>query len=108
MACPSLEGFTHVVHLAGEESPEASLDHVLRSNVVATKNVLDAARYSMTVRRVVLASTNHVQTGETMSEEMPGTLALGDRQFDGRRLISVTDPWTRIRSMLRRRSKSRP
>ena len=74
--CPDLSGFTHVVHLAGVGSPDASFDQVLRGNVVATQNVLEAAKRSGTVRRVVLASTNHVQTGQTMGDGGPGTLDL--------------------------------
>ena len=55
MACPDLSGFTHVVHLAGVGSPDASFEQVLRGNVVATQNVLEAAKRSGTVKRVVLA-----------------------------------------------------
>ena len=73
VACPSLEGFTHVVHLAGEGSPDAPFERVQRLNVVATQNVLEAAKRSGTVRRVVLASTNHVQTGGTMEHDGPGS-----------------------------------
>ena len=43
MACPDLSGFTHVVHLAGVGSPDASFEQVLRGNVVATQHVLEAA-----------------------------------------------------------------
>ena len=73
-ACPSLEGYTHIVHLAGVGSPDASFEDVHRGNVVATKNVLEAAKRSGSVRRVVLASTNHVQTGRCMASGGPGTL----------------------------------
>ena len=74
--CPILEGFTHVVHLAGVGSPDASFEEVLQGNVVATQKVLEAAKRSGTVKRVVLASTNHVQTGGTMGDGGPGTLDL--------------------------------
>ena len=74
--CPDLSGFSHVVHLAGVGSPDASFEQVLRGNVVATQNVLEAAKRSGTVKRVVLASTNHVQTGQTMGDDGPGTLDL--------------------------------
>ena len=76
MACPDLSGFTHVVHLAGVGSPDASFEQVLRGNVVATQNVLEAAKRCGTVKRVVLASTNHVNTGQTMGDGGPGTLDL--------------------------------
>ena len=87
VACPSLEGFTHIVHLAGVGSPDASFEEVLRGNVVATQNVLEAAKRSGTVRRVVLASTNHVNTGQTMGDGGPGTLEPYSRP-----LIRLTDP----------------
>ena len=74
VACPDLSGFTHIVHLAGVGYPDASFEEVLRGNVVATKNVLEAAKRSGTVKRVVLASTNHVNTGAMMSDGGPGTL----------------------------------
>ena len=73
-ACPSLEGYTHIVHLAGVGSPDASFEDVHRGNVVATKNVLEAAKRSGTVKKVVLASTNHVQCGTSMGRGGPGTL----------------------------------
>ena len=73
-ACPDLSGFTHIVHLAGVGSPDASFEEAHLGNVVATKNVLEAAKRSGTVRRVVLASTNHVQAGMLMTEYGPGTL----------------------------------
>ena len=86
--CPSLEGFTHVVHLAGVGSPDASFEEVLQGNVVATQKVLEAAKRSGTVRRVVLASTNHVQTGATMVGGAPGTLA----EDPYRALVTLDDP----------------
>ena len=87
--CPDLSGFTHVVHLAGVGSPDASFEQVLRGNVVATQNVLEAAKRSGTVRRVLLASTNHVNTGQTMGDGGPGTLE--PRQYS-RPLITLADP----------------
>ena len=86
-SCPDLSGFTHVVHLAGVGSPDASFEQVLRGNVVATQNVLEAAKRSGTVRRVVLASTNHVNTGQTMGDGGPGTLEPYSRP-----LIRLADP----------------
>ena len=57
----------------GVGSPDASFEQVLRGNVVATQHVLEAAKRSGTVKRVVLASTNHVQTGTCMASGGPGT-----------------------------------
>ena len=85
--CPDLSGFTHIVHLAGVGSPDASFEEVLRGNVVATQNLLEAAKRSGTVRRVVLASTNHVNTGQTMGDGGPGTLEPYSRP-----LIRLADP----------------
>ena len=84
MGCPDLSGFTHVVHLAGVGSPDASFEQVLRGNVVATQHVLEAAKRSGSVRRVVLASTNHVQHGTSMGHHGPGSL--DPQRLFGRRL----------------------
>ena len=85
--CPDLSGFTHVVHLAGVGSPDASFEDVHRGNVVATKNVLEAAKRSGTVKKVVLASTNHVQCGTSMGRGGPGTL-----QFHTHSPLLLEDP----------------
>ena len=88
VACPDLSGFTHIVHLAGVGYPDASFEEVHRGNVVVTQNVLEAAKRSGTVRRVVLASTNHVQAGATMVGGAPGTLA----EDPYRALVTLDDP----------------
>lgn len=56
------EGADTVLHFAGEPRPTASWAKVLRGNIVATCNVLRAAR-SHKVRRIVFASTNQVMAG---------------------------------------------
>ena len=48
-----------VVHMAGASSPESSWEQVLEANIIGVRNVLEAAR-GAGVRRVVLASSNHV------------------------------------------------
>lgn len=55
----ALDGVDTVIHLAGQASPEATWESVLELNVVGTRTVLEAARRAG-VRRVVLASSNHV------------------------------------------------
>ncbi|AXH96651.1 NAD-dependent epimerase/dehydratase family protein [Ornithinimicrobium avium] len=55
----ALGGVDTVIHLAGASSPQASWEEVLDLNVVGTRTVLEAARRAG-VRRVVLASSNHV------------------------------------------------
>lgn len=56
------EGADTVLHFAGEPRPTAPWAAVQRSNVVATWNVLRAARH-YSVRRVIFASTNQVMAG---------------------------------------------
>lgn len=56
---PAMEGIDAVIHMAGEPSPFASWDEVNSANIVGTRNVYEAARVAG-VRKVVLASTNHV------------------------------------------------
>ena len=55
-------GVDTVVHLAGEPRGNASWAMVQRANIVATQNVLRAARAAK-IRRVVFASTNQVMLG---------------------------------------------
>ena len=56
---PAMEGIDAVIHMAGEPSPFAAWDDVHSANIVGTRNVYEAARVAG-VRKVVLASTNHV------------------------------------------------
>jgi len=56
------EGCCHVIHLAAQGSPGADFDEVLKSNIIATYNVLEAAKKA-NVKRVIFASTNHTQNG---------------------------------------------
>jgi len=57
-----------VLHLAGEQSPVAGWDMVVRSNVDLTINVMRAASESR-VRRFVLASSNWVLAGYRFTSE---------------------------------------
>ena len=50
-----LEG---IIHLAGDPSPQASWDSVLKANIVGTRNIFEAAR-EFQVPRVIFASSNH-------------------------------------------------
>ena len=56
------EGAQTVLHFAGESHPTAPWALVHRANIVATANVLRAARLHG-VRRVIFASTNQVMAG---------------------------------------------
>jgi nucleoside-diphosphate-sugar epimerase len=47
-----------IIHLAGDPSPQASWESVLKANIIGTRNVFEAAR-EFEVPRVVFASSNH-------------------------------------------------
>jgi nucleoside-diphosphate-sugar epimerase len=47
-----------IIHLAGDPSPKASWDSVLKANIIGTRNIFEAAR-EFNVPRVVFASSNH-------------------------------------------------
>jgi NAD+ dependent glucose-6-phosphate dehydrogenase len=55
---PSMNGVDTIVHLAGDASPQATWESVYETNILGTRNVLEAARLGG-VRRVVFASSNH-------------------------------------------------
>lgn len=68
-ACKNIfEGCTHVIHLAGQGSPNAAfLDDILPNNVLGMYNACEAAKASGTVHRFVFASSNHTQHGGVKS-----------------------------------------
>lgn len=55
---PIMADIDTVVHLAGNPRVEADWESILNTNIVGTRNVLEAARLAG-VRRVVFASSNH-------------------------------------------------
>ncbi len=61
------DGLDAVIHLAANPSTRAPWDGVLNDNIVATYNVFEEARRA-SVRKLVFASTNHVQNGYVMGE----------------------------------------
>jgi nucleoside-diphosphate-sugar epimerase len=63
---PLLDEVTHVFHLAGASSSKSSEDEMYRSNVVGTQRLLDAARRSPTLGRLLYMSTTAVY-----GEEVP-------------------------------------
>ena len=82
------EGLDAVIHLAASPSTQTPWKDVLANNIVATYNVLEEARRAG-VRRVVFASTNHVQNAYAM-EDSAGSL---DPAFtESGKLIKLTDP----------------
>lgn len=71
------EGLDAVVHLAGDPSPAGSWESMLNNNIIGTFNVLEEARRAG-VKKVVFASTNHTQHGETMTDS-PDVLDMSER-----------------------------
>jgi len=65
-------GASTVLHFAGEPLPTASWDRVQRGNIVATCNVLRAAR-THGVRRVIFASTNQIMAGYRFADVLVTT-----------------------------------
>jgi len=59
---PAFDGVEVVVHLAAVVGPSPSFDAILRTNVIGTRNVFEAARRAG-VRRVVYASSGAVVAG---------------------------------------------
>lgn len=55
---PAFKNIDTVLHLGADPSPRASWDSVLQNNIIATRNVYEAARIA-NVKRVVFASSNH-------------------------------------------------
>ena len=70
-------GLDSVIHLAGDPSPSGSWESMLNNNIIGTFNVLEEARRAG-VKKVVFASTNHTQHGETMPDS-PNVLDMSKR-----------------------------
>tara|TARA_B100000315_G_scaffold78410_2_gene71733 strand:- start:7693 stop:8505 length:813 start_codon:yes stop_codon:yes gene_type:complete len=56
---PAFEGQDTVVHLGGDPRVNAPWESTFQNNIIGTRNVYEAARLAG-VKRVILASTNHV------------------------------------------------
>lgn len=69
---PLMDDVDAVVHLAGAAPPDSTWEQVLQANIIGTRNVLEAARRAG-VRRVVLASSNHVMGMYDRLEQWPVT-----------------------------------
>jgi len=81
-------GLDVVIHLAADREPGASWEQVLRHNITATYHVFNEA-VRAGVRKIVFATTNHTQHGQTM-DRVPESLKLG---FDEQqRLLTLNDP----------------
>ena len=73
-----------IVHLAANSTADATWQSVLKNNIVATRNVFEAAK-ERRVKRIVFASSNHV-TGSY--EGIPPTL----HPSANPRMITTVDP----------------
>ena len=65
-----MDGVDTIVHMAGAASPESSWEAVLAANIIGLRNVLEAARDAV-VRRVVFASSNHLNGMYDRYEDWP-------------------------------------
>lgn len=79
------DGLDAVVHLAADPEPTGSWESMLKNNISATHNVLEECRRAG-VRKVVFATTNHTQHGDTMGDA-PDVLDEGKR-----RMLTLSDP----------------
>lgn len=61
------EGLEAVIHLAANPSPRADWGSLVKNNFTATVNIFKEARRAG-VKRIVFASSNHTQHGETMKD----------------------------------------
>jgi len=59
------KGCSHIIHLAADGRPTSSFNEILRSNMITTYNIYEAAREAG-VKRIIFASTNHIQHGFTL------------------------------------------
>ncbi len=84
---PAFAGVDAVVHMAGTPHVSSSWEEVLHSNIVGTRNVLEAAREAG-VGCVVLASSNHA-VGMYEIEAAPAIYADDDPR--------VIDEWAEVR-----------
>lgn len=81
------EGCSHVLHLAADGRPDAPFDEILRTNIIGTQNVLEAAANTPGVKRVVFASSNHTQHGLTFDRERGrGPESLDISRLNGRKM----------------------
>lgn len=76
---PAFAGVDVVVHLAAKASQQAPFEEILRSNVVGTHNVFEAARQA-SVKRVVFASSGAVVSGYERDEPYRSLVA---GRYDG-------------------------
>jgi nucleoside-diphosphate-sugar epimerase len=67
---PAMDGIDAVVHMAGEPSTRGTWEEVHQRNIVGTYNVFESARQAG-VRKIILASTNHVMGMYDRDQQWP-------------------------------------
>ena len=67
-------GLDAIIHLAADKGSAAPWESVLTNNIVTTYNVFEEARRAGVVR-IVFASTNHVQHGQSMAKMETASLS---------------------------------
>jgi nucleoside-diphosphate-sugar epimerase len=61
------EGLDAVIHLAADPSPASPWESILTNNIITTYNIFEEAR-RVSISRIIFASTNHVQHGQSMND----------------------------------------
>lgn len=81
-------GLDAIIHLAADADPAAPWEKVLQHNILPTAYVFqEAARAGL--RKIVLASTNHVQHGYSQKETIDN---LDAPYYENHGLVSLKDP----------------
>ena len=86
----TFEGLDAVIHLAADPSPASPWESILTNNIITTYNIFEGARRAG-VGRIVFASTNHVQHGQSMMET---TRSLSPFYVRHRGYMRLSDPPT--------------
>ena len=69
----TFEGLDAVIHLAADPSPASPWESILTNNIITTYNIFEEAR-RVSISRIIFASTNHVQHGQSM-DDTPASLS---------------------------------
>lgn len=85
-----------VLHLAASGDPGKPMEEIVAPNVLGMHNCLRLARETGTVRRVVFASTNHVNNGALMKGYNPGSIDDSRLRSVGYASVRESDPVVRL------------
>ena len=87
----AFEGLDAIIHLAAASNPKCLWESILNKNIIATYNVFEEAKRAG-VARVVFASTNHVQHGQSMLGP-PSSLYLFSPFYESHKgYMRISDP----------------